>query len=326
MKFHKLISRFRQFGGIKLVWVYLREGMLSIVLRQALFLSIGRRSRDEAYAAIRRKMNEKLQRKYATFIKERKNFYERQDLRQQRSRIIWVCWLQGLESAPTLVRACHASVERWLVKGDGYKLVFLDGKNWREYVELPEYIIKKWNEGKIPAALFSDLLRLELLIKYGGTWMDATILVTGEHYPKGIMDCDLFMFQTLVKGDDRFYGASNWFITACSENKLLMVLRDVLLQYWKDYSVTLDYYMFHDFFYTIAQLYPEEITTMPRKNRLLPLMLMQRMGDMYDEKWMAELMKRCCFHKLNYRITDAVKNDKDNFYHAIIEAKYRLMK
>ena len=43
---------------------------------------------------------------------------------------------------------------------------------------------------------------------------------------------------------------------------------------------------FNDFFYTIAQMYPAEIAAMPRRNRLLPLMLLQRLGDDYDEKWM----------------------------------------
>ena len=328
--FHKLMSRFRQFGGIKLVWAYLQEGILLVVIHQAFCLSIGRKSRDESYAAIRRKINEKLQRKYATCINERKNFYEKQELRQQRSRTIWVCWLQGLENAPIIVKACYNSLQRYFVqeckgsKVQGYEIKVVDAENWRKYVKLPKFIIKKWDEGKIPAALFSDLLRLELLIKYGGTWMDSTVLCTGfqgskvQEY-KSFLDVDLFMFQTLVKGDDRFYGTSNWFITACSGNKLLMVLRDVLLQYWKDYNVTLNYYMFHDFFYTIAQLYPEEIAAMPRANRLLPLQLMRRMGDTYDEEWMERLKSICCFHKLNYRLSADVEKDTENFYHAIIK-------
>lgn len=43
-------------------------------------------------------------------------------------------------------------------------------------MKLPDYIVKKWEKGRIPADLFSDLLRLELLIRYGGTWIDSTVL------------------------------------------------------------------------------------------------------------------------------------------------------
>lgn len=87
------------------------------------------------------------------------------------------------------------------------------------------------------------------------------------------------------------------------------MFRDVLLQYWRDYSVTLNYYMFHDFFYEIAKLYPEEIASMPRRNRLEPLMLMQRKGfemtdeglRLVDEGWVKDLTKQVCFHKLCWR-------------------------
>ena len=82
------------------------------------------------------------------------------------------------------------------------------------------------------------------------------------------------------------------------------IYRDVLTEYWRDYDCTLDYYMFHDFFYEIAKLFPEEIAAMPRKNRLLPLMLLERNGVIPDEEWFEELKKRCCFHKLNYRLAN----------------------
>lgn len=51
----------------------------------------------------------------------------------------------------------------------------IDNGNWRDYVELPEYIIQRWDKKQISPAHFTDLLRLQLLIKYGGTWIDATV-------------------------------------------------------------------------------------------------------------------------------------------------------
>jgi hypothetical protein len=38
--------------------------------------------------------------------------------------------------------------------------------------------LEKYQKKIIDNTHFSDLLRLELLIKYGGTWIDASVLVT----------------------------------------------------------------------------------------------------------------------------------------------------
>jgi hypothetical protein len=97
-----------------------------------------------------------------------------------------------------------------------------------------------------------------------------------------------------------------------------MVLRDVLCQYWRDYSVTLNYYMFHDFFYTIAQLYPEDIAAMPRKNRFYPLLLMERMAEPFDEAWWKELTDHVCFHKLCWRTNEETKKNKWNNYNKVL--------
>ena len=323
MEYRKIIFRARQFGGVYLVWAYVKLGLGGMVARQVILLLTGRRSRDEVYQTIRRAVFEKLQKQYHEFLLKRETYYgAREEKEEVRNNKVWTCWLQGFDYAPEIVKTCIESMKHYLTDRE---IIPLDYNNYTKYVTLPNDVIRKYENGKISAALFSDLLRLELLIKYGGTWMDATVLVTDPHlmmntkWLEETMNCDLFAFQAIVKGDEKFYGISNWFLTSCANNKVLMVLRDVLIQYWHDYSVTLDYYMFHDFFYAIAQLYPEEITAMPRRNRLLPLMLMQRIEDRYDEAWMKKLTERCCFHKLNYRLSKDVLRDTGNFYHKVIQ-------
>ena len=99
------------------------------------------------------------------------------ELPHEHPKIVWWCWLQGLDNAPDIVKACLRSLQRHLPKD--YEIRIIDEHNWKEWVTLPQYIVEKRSAGRIPAALFSDLLRLELLIKYGGTWIDATVLCTG---------------------------------------------------------------------------------------------------------------------------------------------------
>lgn len=316
MNRNRLFTRFRQFGGFQLLAAYLKLGIGGVLLKQMILMVLRRRSADEVYTEIRWVVNEYLQKKYAGLLLERKRFYEEHLQEQRHSNRVWVCWLQGFEQAPELVKVCVASMRRYLKDRE---ITLLSYDNYKDYVELPPHVVERYEKGEMPAALFADLLRLEVLIWHGGTWMDASMWVTGySEKDKEIFDTDLFMFQALRRDDNTFYGTSNWFITARAGNRPLMVLRDVLTQYWRDYGVTLNYYMFHDFFYTIAQMYPTEIAAMPRRNRLLPLMLLQRLGDDYDEKWMAELQSSCGLHKLNYRVPAEVLANKNNFYHSIV--------
>ena len=41
------------------------------------------------------------------------------------------------------------------------KIIVIDGNNFGEYVNMPDYITDKWHRGIIGNAHFSDLLRLE---------------------------------------------------------------------------------------------------------------------------------------------------------------------
>ena len=309
MDWKKLIWRFRQLGGIRLLLEYLRLGLGRTVFKQAWLFLTRRCSRDVAYARIRNEVDKKLQAKYYAYIKQRKSFYEdaHEPEGTRTGRKVWTCWLQGFDKAPAIVQSCQLSVSQFVTDRDIVQLTY---DNYRDYVSLPEHVVEKYERGLIPPALFADILRLGVLIEKGGTWMDATILVTGQGpWLQEILDADLFMFQTLRRGDDRFHGISNWFISARRWSRPLMVLRDVLVEYWRDYSVTLDYCMFHDFFYAIAELYPEDIASMPKRNRLGPLMLMGRQGYVASEKgiqmknaeWVNELLKHVHVHKLCWR-------------------------
>ena len=238
-----------------------------------------------------------------------------------------------MENAPKIVRACYNSVQKHLVQefnvskvqGEhGYEIKVIDAKNWREYVEMPEYIVRKWEKGRIPASLFSDILRLELLIKYGGTWIDSTVLCTGFKFQDSsfkwqeYLDADLFMFQYTKQGSIPV-NISNWFITSCSNNEVLIVLREMLYAYWRDYDCTLDYYIFHLFFGLLSKEYPEKILAMPYGQSMNSLVLMHHLGDRLDQEKWDKLTQRVSFHKLSFRVSDKVKKDNENYFNKIIQ-------
>lgn len=345
MDFKKLIARYRQFGGTKLVWEYAKLGVLPVVVKglwrftaKGSWFKVGVfQCCKGLYGEMIKKVEPFMMDKYGTHIPQKVRYDNLNH--NDNKRIIWWCWLQGLENAPEMVQACYNSVRRYI---PDKVIKVIDAKNWKEYVELPDYITKKWEKGRIPAAMFSDLLRVELLIKYGGTWIDSTVLCTGfndNHNDnenskdsklatdsklstlnsrlKLYMDAPLFVFQYTKEGSVPV-SISNWFITACRNNEVLRVLREMLYAYWRDYDCVLDYYIFHLFFAMVSKECPEQMAAMPYAQSQRSLVLLHHWGEKFDQRKWNRLTSEVCFHKLAFRVSDSVKNDKDNYYNHIL--------
>lgn len=63
-----------------------------------------------------------------------------------------------------------------------------------EYVEFPQWLIDKVEDGRVTLTTFSDVIRAALLYKYGGIWLDSTILLT-EALPTAFWDYDIFTIR-----------------------------------------------------------------------------------------------------------------------------------
>ena len=332
MDFQKLITRFRQFGGMRLVWQYAKLGVLWPAMKAGVSCLVKGQSFKRIYPEVLKRVEPFLVKQYAPLVSgfkfqvssEGANTNCTNDtneiphqVRNEEPRTIWWCWLQGLAAAPPLVKACYNSLKQLT----GYSLVVIDNTNWKEYVELPDYIVRKWEKGRIPVALFSDLLRLELLIQYGGTWIDSTVLCTAFSSSKfqvsSFLETDLFLFQYTREGSVPV-SISNWFITACRNNEVLIVLREMLYAYWRDYDCVLDYYIFHLFFAIISKEYPEQMAAMPYGQSQRSLVLLHHLGEKFDQRKWNKLTSEVCFHKLAFRVSDSVKNDKENYYNYIL--------
>lgn len=352
MDFKKLITRYKQFGGAQLVWQYAKLGAVPTVLKglwrftvKGSWFKVGVfQCFKGLYGEIIRKVEPFLIQKYGSKVQEFKSSRS-SSLPHEHPKVIWWCWLQGLDEAPLIVKACYASLVREFQgsrcsnnttsSAQGYEIRVIDAENWKDYIELPDYIVKKWEKKQIPPALFSDLLRLELLIKYGGTWIDSTVLCTGFKKFKSssgsnrstssptvlefkkYMEADLFLFQYTKQGSIPV-SISNWFISACSNNEVLIVLREMLYAYWKDYDCVLDYYIFHLFFAVISKEYPEQIAAMPYGQSQNSLVLLHHWGEKFDQKKWDKLTEKVCFHKLAFRVEKALTENPDNYYSKII--------
>lgn len=313
----KGLFRFRQFGGWRLVWAYLKVGVLHTLVKELAMVIVQRRPLKEAYPAVANKIVPMLEEQYRPLVKSLAEKYDGTNLKHEKNDVVWFCWMQGLEQAPELVKVCLASQKRWV---RGKRFVIITSENYHDYVTFPEDIEQKHDRGIIPDSHFTDFIRLELLIKYGGTWIDSTVLFSSGNYPDKIMDCDLFFFQYRDRETKQFSGISSWFISAYSNNRLLMMQKEMLYQYWRDYDCLMEYYVFHLLFGLIAERFPEEIDAMPKANSMRAIQMALYLETAYDEQLMERLTAISCIHKLDYRKSGRLTKDrKPTFYSHIID-------
>lgn len=322
--FNILRKRFLEFGGWNLIKEYAKIGIVPIIIITFYRCVIKRESLRAIYPAIREKVCPMLVAKYTHIIKDSKVKYEAETLSHEHPKIVWWCWLQGEENAPKVVKTCLNSLRNNLPTY--YKIRIVNENNWQEWVTMPNFIVEKRRKGRIPSALFSDLLRLELLITYGGTWIDSTVLSTRVkdhvdfHKSSRLLKADLFLFQYTLPGSNKFGGISNWFISAHSNNKVLMTMRDVLMAYWRDYDCTLDYYIFHLFFNIMVKAYPREVGAMPYAYSVDALQLMKHWHERFDRQTWDYWKSKVCFHKLSSRPRPSVIQDKQNYFNVLINS------
>lgn len=106
----------------------------------------------------------------------------------------WSCWWQGMDNAPDLIRACINSLKRYLPNQVEFIIITKD--NYHDYVDFPQWLIEKVESDEITLTTFSDVIRASLLYKYGGIWLDTTILLT-EPVPIDFWDYDVFTIREL---------------------------------------------------------------------------------------------------------------------------------
>ncbi len=323
--FDRLLVRFRQFGGWRLVFRYARMGVLGTVVVALVRCILSGRSPKDVYPSVTRKVDDVLTRRYRHIMDRYADSAGCPDQGSTMSgevpKIIWSAWLQGIDRAPDMVKACLESQRRHL---PGYDMRVLDMDNYRQWVDLPEDIVRKYSQGRIPPASFSDLLRLAVLKKYGGIWMDATVYCSGfgnghlaDRWQR-IMQGELTLFRYFRKGAAQPVGLSTWFVAAVPGQRNVAAVLDMLLAYWRDYDCLVDYYIIHLFMGLSLRRFPEVAARMPRENSFHSLLLGRALAKDYNaEKW-DDLVAHVSIHKLNYRkAAEASKNQNGYYWHLL---------
>jgi len=137
------------------------------------------------------------------------------------NKTIWTCWFQGEDdsSIPALNQEC---IKKWRDLNPDWQVNVLSNKTIANYV--PEYfgILKKSKfKRNFPAK--SDLLRLLLLNKYGGVWVDASVYPMDplDSFLTSILNSSNFFTYRFKKRNHRRETVS-WFLAVKHKNHYLI--------------------------------------------------------------------------------------------------------
>lgn len=232
--------------------------------------------------------------------------------KEEKSNKIWICWFQGIENAPELVKACYNSVVK---NYNDKEIIVLTEENYKQYVDIPEYILKKWEKGYITFAHFSDILRIELLSKYGGLWLDSTIFTTKRSELVFNENIELFVYKQvdLDRKNQLSIVASSWLMYSNKNNNIINLTKKLLHEYWKNYNHIINYNLIHLFFTLSTEVYKDEWNKVPTFNNISPHILQFELNDDFEEVRFNQIRGMSDFHKLNWRIKSENKNSYYNY-------------
>lgn len=217
--------------------------------------------------------------------------------------IVWFFWWQGKEQITDLSEKCYKS----LLKNKGKrKVIFISKHNYKEYTNLPDYIIEKFEAGLITKTHFSDILRFNLLSNHGGLWVDATLYFTDN--------LDLFNTSKLVtcsgypdelKYNIAFGRWTGFFIGGPSELNIFSFMNNFFIKYWKLNDYLIDYYLID---YALDYAWEKNLSSFKEicheNQGLQPCLfdLEQKLGERFDQSEWDLLTKNTSVFKLSNKL------------------------
>ena len=161
---------------------------------------------------------------------------------------VWAFWQTGME---TMAPWTKRNVISWVRRLPGWDIRILDradtAHDIKHYLD-PSYFPKCFNdgtmEGKYAPAHSADLVRLACLSKYGGVWLDVSILlfrslddICWDVLTDPANDYELcgFVIPEVHGEHQHEYGyMENWFIAANRDNPWIKRWHKIFLTFWQD--------------------------------------------------------------------------------------------
>lgn len=205
---------------------------------------------------------------------------------------IWAYWHDGWEGAPELIKYCINSWEeknkRWAVHKFDYQSIC------KEFPELLNVEVKY-------RAHFADIVRLKLLRKHGGVWVDATALCArelDEWLPLVKSSSPVFVFSN--PAPDR--AVANWFIAASVGSRAIAQWQKItakhLVASWRYKTYYSTHYLFK-WLVSKEALVKQEFNAMAKVSAQSAFVLEAVVREKTLNGAQAELIRSAPIHKLS---------------------------
>jgi hypothetical protein len=261
-----------------------------------------------------------LKSKYKYIILKYSIKYSEQETNIDPKSPIWLCWWDGEEAMPYIVKICCNSIKK---HAGTHPVNFISKYNYQKYISFPDYIMEKVNLKIITVTHFSNILRANLLFEYGGIWMDTTILTSKDI---SFDDIPFFTLKAPARKNNsvstaRYAGLSGittlyqynklspkisrWsgFLLAGTKGSVIFeYMREILYAYWKDHNDQIEYLLYD---YTIALGYDnipiikKMIDNVPC-NAIEKFVLEKRLNTEYTKDNFS-IYSLSAFHKLTWK-------------------------
>lgn len=216
---------------------------------------------------------------------------------------IFIFWYQGIENAPILVKKCIESI---LNNSSGFEVNIITKDNMNDYIKIDKRIMKKLNNNMISLTFFSDILRFNLLNKYGGIWVDATIFITNNVFDE-FSKKSVNSIKLSYKENFEYISRGKWtsfFLGSKKGSILTNFMSEVLNDYYIKFDAPLDYFLL-DYFLFIAykkiKCVRKQIDSLEPFN-LNIYALSKMLNEEFNEEKYSKLVTSTFIHKLSYKM------------------------
>ena len=209
---------------------------------------------------------------------------------QEQTNKAFIYWDTGFNKAPQLVKNCLQQARKIY----GEDLVELDRKSLSAALPAEPQLKRV---AKLWPANYSDAIRVGLLARHGGVWLDATIFTTensiGRH-----LDSDLFVFN--------YNGPriASWFMSAKPGSYQARLLYAAMLDYWSRNRKLKNYFLFHDFFevlYHLDERFKLEFDAATKLHARPSLVLHNLLWKPFDDVEVRKALQARPIQKLTYK-------------------------
>jgi tetratricopeptide (TPR) repeat protein len=220
---------------------------------------------------------------------------------------IFVYWGQGFDAAPAVVQRCHAALRLNNPSADIHELT---DTTVPYYVDIPEAILTALGDDRTHK---SDLIRLALLERYGGVWMDATCYASEPLAPR---------VESLLESADTFaftYSTpmiSSWFLASRPGSYVIHLWRAALFMWWEERAHLLGYFLLHHFFEMLYEMDDRFRADWDKGIRLSsdpPHALQATMLEDYEPARYRSALENSFIHKLTHKARKPLIVSPDSF-------------